>query len=305
MRFSSRFTPGPPLAAHVVDPLPHGRREPLDVVVLRVRGVRQQRPDGPGSAACRGPDERRPIERSLDLGHCALDRNGQSGPGGLAARRETDRAADRAAQGVEPGAGGCDRGNDLDAEPSAEPGGIHRHAGRLRLVDHVQGDDDRDAGLDDLQHQVEPALEGAGVDDDHDRFGQISAPAENLIDRHLLVERVGAEAVGAGQVDDLRARPARKLNLPRGTGDGHARVVADTRPRPRQRIEYGGLAGVGVAGDEDARNRCRGPRARGMGGETDRRRRAARGAAPGSRVAGSASAPGFAAAPDRHPRRSR
>ena len=87
-----------------------------------------------------------------------------------------------------------------------------------RLVDHVEGDHDGDAGLDDLQDEVQAALEGAGVDDDDDGVGKVAAAAEDLVDRHLLVERVGAQAVGPGQVDDLGARAVRQLDLPRGAG---------------------------------------------------------------------------------------
>ena len=258
------------LAAHVVDPLPHRRRQALDVVVVGIGGVRQQRPDRPRPASGRRPHERSPVERTLDLGDGGLGPRRQAHLRRLAAHRESDGAADRAAQRIEALPGGGDGRDRLHPEPVAELRGVHRDAGGGRLVDHVEGDDHGDAGLDDLQHQVEPALEGAGVDHDDDGIGKVAAPAEDLVHRHLLVQRVRAQAVGARQVDDLGPRAARQRDLPRGAGDGHSGVVADARPRPGQCVEDGGLARVGVARDEDPRDRRGAVGARGMGREACR-----------------------------------
>ena len=126
------------LPVDIVDPLPHRRRQALDIVVVRVRGVGQQRPDRPRAPAGRRADERGPFEGALDLGDGGLHRGGEAGPGHFTARREVERAADGGAQSLEPGPGRRDGRDDVHAEPAAEPVRIQRHAAGRRLVDHVE-----------------------------------------------------------------------------------------------------------------------------------------------------------------------
>ena len=234
----------------------HRAIQPLDVVLVRL--VRQQRPDRPRAARGRGPCQPRVRERPLHVGHRAFHRCGQAVAGRVAARRQSDRVADGVPQRVEPRAGGRDGRDHRRAEPLAQPLGVDGHAGRGRLVDHVEGHDRRHTGLDDLERQIQAAFDGAGVHHHDDRVGWVAAAAEDLVDRHLLVGRMGAQAVGAGQVDQLGRRPVGQRDPARGARDGDARVVADARPRAGQGVEDRGLAGVGIAGDENTRDARRG-----------------------------------------------
>ena len=265
--------------SEVVDGLAGNGRQALDVVL--VGGVRQQRPDRPGPTGRRRPVERSAPQGAFHLRYSALHRRREPRPRDVAARRQLDGIADGLPQAVESLAGGADRRHDRYAEPIAQPARVDRHAGRLRLVDHVQRDHHRHAGLDDLQDQIETALYRPRVDDDHHRVGHLPATAEHLVDGDLLVRRVGAEAVGAGQIHQLDAGPAGQRNLPRRPGHGNARIVAHLGARAGQGVEDGGLARVGVAGDEHPRDpRPRGRIARRMGLEPGRRR----GRRAGSRI---------------------
>ena len=164
---------------------------------------RQQRPERPGPARRRGLPEAGIPQRLGDRGDLALDLCGQTGPGGVGARRKGERRADRAPELIESDAFRGDGRHHRGAEPHAQPRRVEVGAAGARLVNHVERHDDRDTGLGDLQHEVEPPLERAGVNHDDDRVRRIAAPAEHLVDRDLLVRRVRAEAVGARQIDDL------------------------------------------------------------------------------------------------------
>ena len=109
-----------------------------------------------------------------------------------------------------------------------------------------------------LQHLVDrvhvehPSLFGlGGVDDVHDQVGQ-----RRLLERRLerldqLVgqlldeaDRVGQQVVAAGE-----------LEAPRGRVERLEEAVGDADLGPGQRVQQGRLAGVGVAGEGDARDR--------------------------------------------------
>ena len=97
--------------------------------------------------------------------------------------------------------------------PSCWPScvGVDADALALGHVDHVQGDDDRHAQLQDLRGQVEVALEVGGIDDGDDDVGPRLAGllAEDDVDRDHLVGAARRQAVGAGQVDEVE-RPGRR-----------------------------------------------------------------------------------------------
>jgi len=69
----------------------------------------------------------------------------------------------------------------------------------LDQVSHVEGNDHRQAGLDDLKRQVQVALQVGGIDnlDDH-----IGLAAHEVIARALLLGAVGGKRVDAGEVRD-------------------------------------------------------------------------------------------------------
>ena len=240
------------LQAEVVDSLAGRGRQPFHVVL--VRGVREQRPDGPRPAGRRGPVEGPAAQGAFHLRHRVLHRYREPGPRDVVARGQLDGAADGAAQIVESLARRADRRYDGDAEPLAQPVGVHGHAGCRRLVDHVERQHHRHPGLDDLQDQIETALDGPRVEDHHHRVGHVAAPAQHLVHCYLLVRRVGAQAVGAGEIHQLDAGAAGQRDLPRRTGHGDAGIVAHLGARAGQGVEDGGLARIGVAGDEHARD---------------------------------------------------
>ena len=137
------------------------------------------------------------------------------------------------------------------AELLRQRGGVHRVAVLLGHVRHVQPENRRVAQLDDLRGVVEVALQIRGVHDhDHQRRrGHVGEPVEEDVARDFLIERLGAEAVSARQVEDgdaLRALERAFLAL-----DGDACVVADLRAQAGERVEERGLPAVRVARQRD------------------------------------------------------
>jgi hypothetical protein len=69
------------------------------------------------------------------------------------------------------------------------------------------------------------------------------------VTRHLLVERLRAEAVGARQVEhDDRIVPARADEPPFFAFDGNAGIIAHPGPQAGQGVEQRRLAGVRISG---------------------------------------------------------
>ena len=110
----------------------------------------------------------------------------------------------------------------------------------VRHVDHVQRDERRVAEFNHLRREVKIALEIRGIDDDHDEVGgrHLGEAVQKHVARDLFIQRLRAEAVGAGQIEQgedrilRRAEQAALLAL-----DGHARVIADLGPEAGERIE--------------------------------------------------------------------
>ena len=127
----------------------------------------------------------------------------------------------------------------------------------LGEVDHVERDDGRQAELDQLQREAEVVVEVGRVEDDHQRVGLALAllPAEQDVagDRFVGARRI--EAVGAGQVDHLDRAAVGQHQPARMPLDGDAGIIADLLARAGQRIEQRALAGIGIAGDGDERER--------------------------------------------------
>jgi hypothetical protein len=68
------------------------------------------------------------------------------------------------------------------------------------------------ACFEDLGDEVEIARERGGVRHDEHRVGPLADAAQYGVDRHLLVARSRAEAVGAGQIDQVRRAEAGNLD---------------------------------------------------------------------------------------------
>ena len=121
-------------------------------------------------------------------------------------------------QRVESSSRARDRRHDRRAQPRRQPRHVDLDALLLRLVDHVQRDDDAGAGLEHLVDEVEVARERGGVDDDQDGVGPSAAAAEHRVDGDLFVARSRAEAVGAGKIDELGRAETRKIERRRSCG---------------------------------------------------------------------------------------
>jgi hypothetical protein len=102
-----------------------------------------------------------------------------------------------------------DHRDDLGAQGSAERPLVDHDALRARLVDHAEGEDDGHAGFDDFQREIEVAREGGRVRHDQHEVGAVRGTAEDGVDRDLFVARACAEAVGAGEIDDLESTRGR------------------------------------------------------------------------------------------------
>ena len=191
-------------------------------------------------------------ERLLD--HLRKGSDGLLDSGGLlreAERRGARPARRDAVRGVEqpvdadPRAGRAS--HHRDAELPLEPRRVDRDAVAPGLVHQIHVDHHPVGDVEDLQHEVQVALEAGGVDHRHRHVGP---PEQDELARHLFVGAARLQRIGAGQVDDLHARAAvRERSL--GADDGLAGPVPGVLPESGQGVEDGALADVRVAGEGD------------------------------------------------------
>ena len=127
----------------------------------------------------------------------------------------------------------------------------------LGEIDHVKRDDRRQPELDQLQREAQMVVEIGGVDHDHQRVGLALAllPAEQDVAGDRLIGACGIEAVGAGQVDHLDRAAVGERQPARMPLDRDPGIIADLLARAGQRIEQRALAGIGIAGDGNERER--------------------------------------------------
>jgi hypothetical protein len=154
-----------------------------------------------------------------------------------------------------------DQWDDGHAEFGGERLGIDLMSVLGGHIDHVQRDDAAMAEFDDLRCEVEIPFEIRGIDDDDHQVGRrdfIESLEEN-VPRDLFIERLWAEAVGAGQIEHTRLEmwrhPTQQAFL---TFDGDTGVVADLGAKAGQGIEEGRFATVRVAGEHDHALNARG-----------------------------------------------
>ena len=122
----------------------------------------------------------------------------------------------------------------------------------LDQVGHVEGNDHRQAGLDDLKRQVQIALEVGGIDNLDDDIG---LAAHEVIARALLLGAVGGKRVDAGEVRNGDVLVTQKLGflfLNRDAGP-----VANVAVGAGDQVEKRGLAAVGVTRQRDMDLRIR------------------------------------------------
>ncbi len=129
------------------------------------------------------------------------------------------------------------------AERVGQLAGIDPRAAFAGHVHHVEGHHDRHPHLQQLDAQIEIALQVARIQHIDDEVG---LAAQQIIAGDHLVERVGVERIDARQIDHPHSPPVEfqraLLALHR-----HARPVSGGLADPGQGIEQGGFAAVGIA----------------------------------------------------------
>ena len=184
--------------------------------------------EGPGQQHGNGAGLR--LERGRQLGELA-----RFGPG-----RSLERGKDCLAQFRQPLAGAGDQRQHRHAEFAGQLPGVNLVPILLRHINHVQRNQRRIPQLDHLGGVVEVALQIRGIHhhDDHRGRGQLGQPVEQHVARDLLVERLRAEAVGAGQIQHARVQAGGRAEQPAFFAlDRHAGVVADFGAQTGQGVE--------------------------------------------------------------------
>ena len=116
----------------------------------------------------------------------------------------------------------------------------------LHEVGHVERHDHGQARLDDLQREVEVALEVRGVEElDH----HVGLAAHEIVAAHALLGAIGGKRIDTGKVGHSHAFVARELGLL--LLDRHARPVAYVAVLTGNEVEECRLAAVGVARQRD------------------------------------------------------
>jgi hypothetical protein len=130
---------------------------------------------------------------------------------------------------------------------------INTQTARLRGIHHRQCNDDRTFKLDQLLHKVKALVEIGRVNDGQNSIRRLSArhASENYVDRELFFERMCAESVRTGQVDEFD-RLIVGLKQSDVALDGDTRVVAYALPQTRQSIEERAFSRIGCADNRDA-----------------------------------------------------
>jgi hypothetical protein len=140
-----------------------------------------------------------------------------------------------------------DRRDDRTAEDLAQTLDVHLDAPGLGLVHHVQGHDDGQAHVQDLEPEVQIARQVGGV---QDQDGDVWGAVQQGLAGDPLILRDAAQRVGARQVNDpdgtiLEAGLA-QLHLDRLAG-----IVGRDDAHSRQPVEETRLADVGIPGQCD------------------------------------------------------
>ena len=141
----------------------------------------------------------------------------------------------------------CARAHDRHAEQALQCLRVHADVPPGRLVQEVDAQHHARRQLQNLQREVEVALQACGVAYDDD--GLRAAEAQKVAG-DLLLGRARVERIGAGNVHQLIYMPCVAAHAARA-GDRLARPVAGVLAHARQRVEHGALADVGVAGQRD------------------------------------------------------
>ena len=134
--------------------------------------------------------------------------------------------------------------HDWNTKLTLEPTGVDGNPVASSLVNEVEIHDDAVGNLENLQNEVEIALEPGGIND-NDR--DVGASKQHEITCDLFVRAARLERVGARQIDDLHTLTfvAEGTFGPR---DRLARPIARVLAKTSQGIEHRALADVRISG---------------------------------------------------------
>ena len=145
-------------------------------------------------------------------------------------------------------------GHDRRSQSTLERARVYREAARGDRVHLIEDQHRRAPELEDLQREVQVAVEVRGVEhDDHELRRGVAVAAEHGVDGELFLGAARDQAVAARHVLEVAGRAP---GVVQGRGadqplDRDAGVVAHPSVRPGQAIEECRFAGVRVADDDD------------------------------------------------------
>ena len=139
--------------------------------------------------------------------------------------------------------------NHRNSELGGELRDVDAVAALLDDIDHVDGDDYRDAELDELGREVEVPVEVCSVNDVEDT---VRVSVNEIVSGNHLIAAERGEGVGSGEVDHLNLAFLASLDVEidnsRLALNSDSRPVAHVLVGTREVVEHCGLAAVGVAG---------------------------------------------------------
>ena len=148
------------------------------------------------------------------------------------------------AQGLHSTAFLAHRGHNGNAQLTGQPVHINLDRTPFGHVHHIEGQHERRFHFQQLQGQIDVALEIGRVSHVD---GHLWRSFKNEVARHFFFQRIGGQAVGSGQVHKLHLAPAKVkiscLFFHRDTG-----IVCHVLARPGEHVEQRGFAAVGLTG---------------------------------------------------------
>ena len=149
---------------------------------------------------------------------------------------------------LHPLAGAGSDGDDRHTQLLGQPVHVDPVPPLFHLVHEVEGHHRGPLQLQQLDGEVQVALQIGGV---HNVDDAVGGRADDKVPGHNLLHGVGGQGVDAGQVHH-RHRPVTDAGLPLLLLHRHAGPVAHILVGAGESVEQGGLAAVGVAGQSDA-----------------------------------------------------
>ena len=140
-------------------------------------------------------------------------------------------------------------GDNGDAEFFGNFRWVKAETGFLRDIDHIQGEDAGLAEFDNLENQLEMALEVRGIDDADDEVGFCRAfefPGEG-VEGDFFIWRICAERVATGKIKDVDLGSHVRIGFTGFHLNGDASEVSDALVFPGECVKKGGFPGVRIS----------------------------------------------------------